>query len=390
LTSSPDVQQARRLARYNGAMGMKLVLDGRKLTDFGIGTYLRALLRGLDKRADLDLTVLTRSGHEDRVATLAPSARIITTSAAGYGLAEHLQLPAALWRERVDLVHFPHYVVPRLVGKPTVVTIHDLIQLFYPPENQPHLARLYLRLMVGSALRRARRVITVSRSSRRDLVNLFSADRQRMVVVANGVDPSLAERPEKEALEKLKTRHGLRSPLILVVANDKPHKNLDLVLRAYHLAVREHRIPGQLVFLGGADAKSRLRVRAERLGLGDRVRLLGKVPRDDLHTLYHVAAALLHVSLYEGFGLPVLEAMCAGLPVVTSNLGAMRELGEGAARLVNPLEVDEVAEALERVLVDDPLRRRMIDAGRKKADTMGWDRTVEETVAVYRLALGEV
>jgi len=378
------------LARYNGRMKMRLVLDGRKLADFGIGTYLRALLRGLDKRADLDLTVLTRSGHEERVATLAPSARIIPTSAAGYGLAEHVQLPAALWRERVDLVHFPHYVVPRLVGKPTVVTIHDLIQLFYPPENRPHLARLYLRLMVGSALRRARRVITVSRSSRRDLVNLFSADRQRMVVVANGVDPSLAERPEKETLEKLKARHGLRSPLILVVANDKPHKNLDLVLRAYHLAVREHRIPGQLVFLGGADAKSRLRVRAERLGLGDRVRLLGRVPRDDLHTLYHVAAALLHVSLYEGFGLPVLEAMCAGLPVVTSNLGAMRELGEGAARLVNPLEVDEVAEALERVLVDDPLRRRMIDAGRKKADAMGWDRTVEETVAVYRLALGEV
>jgi len=371
-------------------MKMRLVLDGRKLTDFGIGTYLRALLRGLDKRADLDLTVLARSGHEERVAALSPGARIITTSAAGYGIAEHVQLPAALWRERVDLVHFPHYVVPRMVGKPTVVTIHDLIQLFYPPENRPHLARLYLRLMVGSALRRARRVITVSRSSRRDLVNLFSADRQRMVVVANGVDPSLAERPEKETLEKLKARHGLRSPLILVVANDKPHKNLDLVLRAYHLAVREHRIPGQLVFLGGADAKSRLRVRAERLGLGDRVRLLGKVPRDDLHTLYHVAAALLHVSLYEGFGLPVLEAMCAGLPVVTSNLGAMRELGEGAARLVNPLEVDEVAEALERVLVDDPLRRRMIDAGRKKADTMGWDRTVEETVAVYRLALGEV
>ena len=371
-------------------MGMRLVLDGRKLTDFGIGTYLRALLRGLDERPDVDLTVLTHSGHEERVATLAPSASIITTSARGYGLGEHLQLPAALWRERVDLVHFPHYVAPRLVPKPTVVTIHDLIQLFYPPENRPHLARLYLRMMIGSSLRRARRVITVSRSSRRDLVNLFSADPQRMTVVANGVDPVLAKRPEKEVLEKLKAHHGLRSPLILVVANDKPHKNLDLVLRAYHLAVREHRIPGQLVFLGGADAQSRLRARSERLGLGDRVRLLGRVPRGDLHALYHVAAVLLHVSLYEGFGLPILEAMCAGLPVVTSNLGAMREIGEGAARLVNPLEVDEVAEALERVLVDDPLRRRMIDAGRKKADTMGWDRTVEETVAVYRLALGEV
>lgn len=200
----------------------------------------------------------------------------------------------------------------------------------------------------------------------------------------------MAERPAREDLEHLKAHYGLRSPVVLVVANDKPHKNLDLVLRAYHLAVRMHRVPGQLVFLGGADAESRLRTRAERLGLGDRVRMLGRVPRAHLHALYHMAAVLLHVSLYEGFGLPVLEAMCVGLPVVTSNLGAMRELGEGSARLVNPLEVDEVAEALEKVLVDDALRRRMIDAGRRRAESLSWERTVDETVAVYRLALGEV
>jgi len=371
-------------------VGIRLALDGRKLTDFGIGTYLRFLLRGLDARPDIELTVLTRSGHEERVAALAPGARVIIASARGYGVSEHLQVPAALWRERLDLVHFPHYVAPRFVPLPVVVTVHDLIQLFYPPRHRPQLARLYLRLMMGAALRRARRVITVSRASRRDLINLFAADPERLVVVANGVDPGLAERPAKEELEALKAHYGLRSPLVLVVANDKPHKNLDVVLRAYNLAVRRHRIPGQLVFLGGADAEGRLGVRARRLGLGDRVRLLGRVPRAHLHALYHVAAVQLQVSLYEGFGLPVLEAMGAGLPVITSNLGAMRELGEGAARLVNPLEVDEVAAALERVLVDDPLRQRMIEAGRKRAESMSWQRTVEETVAVYRLALGEV
>jgi glycosyltransferase involved in cell wall biosynthesis len=271
-----------------------------------------------------------------------------------------------------------------------VVTVHDLIQLFYPPRGRHQLARFYLRLVLGSALRRSRRVISVSRSSRRDLVNLFGADPRRLVVVPNGVDPGLAERPDKETLDEIKSRFGLRSPLVVVVANDKPHKNLDLVLRAYHLAVRQHRIPGQLVFLGGADKESRLQVRAERYGLGDRVRLLGRVTRQDLYALYHVAAVQLHVSLYEGFGLPILEAMCAGVPVITSNLGAMRELGEGAARLVNPLEVDEIAAAIERVLVDDPLRRRMVEAGRRRAESLSWDRTVKETVAVYRLALGEV
>ncbi len=374
---------------YNGAVGIRLAIDGRKLTDFGIGTYLRNLLRGLDARPDISLTVLARSGHEERVAEIAPGARVIPVSARGYGISEHVEVPVALWRERLDLVHFPHYVVPRLVPCPAVVTVHDMIQLFYPPQRSPQLARLYLRLVLGGALRRAQRVITVSRASRRDLINLFGADPQRLVVVANGVDSRFSQRPPADQLESVKAHYGLRSPLVLVVANDKPHKNLDLVLRAYHLAVRRHRIPGQLVFLGGAEAEGRLGERARRLGLGDRVRLLGRVPRDHLHALYHVAAVQLQVSLYEGFGLPILEAMAAGLPVITSNLGAMRELGEGAARLVNPLEVDEVAAALEKVLVDDPLRQRMIEAGRKRAENMSWQRTVEETTAVYRLALGE-
>jgi glycosyltransferase involved in cell wall biosynthesis len=175
----------------------------------------------------------------------------------------------------------------------------------------------------------------------------------------------------------------------MIVANDKPHKNLDVTIRAYHLAVRRHRIPGQLVFVGGVEPSSRLAARAARLGLTDRVRFLGRVPQSHLRALYHVAAVLLHISLYEGFGLPVLEAMAAGLPVVTSNVGAMRELGEDAARLVSPLDVDEIAAAIEQVLVDDPLRQRMVEAGRKKAERMTWGRTVDKTVEVYRQALGE-
>ncbi|MEJ2581678.1 MAG: glycosyltransferase family 1 protein, partial [Acidobacteriota bacterium] len=313
-------------------MALRLALDARKLNDFGIGTYIRALLRGLEARPDLELTVLARTGHEERIAGLAPGARVVATSARGYSFAEHVQVPAILWREQVDLVHFPHYVAPHLFPRPMVVTIHDLIQLFYPPKGRAQLARIYLRLMIGSSLRRAKRVITVSRTSRRDLINLFAADPQRLMVVANGVDPGIAQRPAKEDLDHLRAHYGLRSPLILVVANDKPHKNLDMVLRAYHLAVREHRIPGQLVFLGGASEGCRLAVRAERLGLGDRVRFLGRVPQAHLCALYHVSAVLMHISLYEGFGLPVLEAMCAGLPVITSNLGAMRELGDGAAK----------------------------------------------------------
>jgi glycosyltransferase involved in cell wall biosynthesis len=367
---------------------MRLAIDARKLTDFGIGTYLCNLLSGLEERRGVDLSIVIRPGHESRVNELAPSARVLTSSAAGYTVAEHLQMPATLWRERVDLVHIPHYVVPAISPRPVVTTVHDVIQLFYPPEDHTSIALFYLRLMLRSALRRSRMVITVSRTSRRDLIDLFSADPARLMVVANGVDPELAARPSTSEVEALKEFYGLQAPLVLVVANDKPHKNLEMVLRTYHLAVRRHRIPGQLVFVGGVEPSSRLAARAARLGLTDRVRFLGRVPQTHLRALYHVAAVLLHISLYEGFGLPVLEAMGAGLPVVTSNVGAMRELGEDAARLVNPLDVDEVASAVEQVLVDDPLRQRMVEAGRRRAERLTWERTVDKTVEVYRRALG--
>ena len=369
-------------------MQIRLALDARKLTDYGIGTYISQLLRGLSTRSEISLTVLARSSHEERVAQLAPDARLVAVSARGYSRAEHLQLPAALVRERVDLVHVPHYVVPFVMSRPVVVTVHDVIQLFYPPQHRRQLSLRYLRAMMRSTLRRARRVITVSRTSRRDLVKLFGADPQRMVVVPNGVDERLAERPSQEEMDAIKARYRLRPPLVLVVSNDKPHKNLDVVLRAFHLACREHGLPGQLVFVGGPDADHALAHRARRLGLEDRVRCLGRVPLETLYRLYHTSAVLLHVALYEGFGLPVLEAMRAGLPVVTSNLGAMREVGEGAARLVNPLDVSEVAAALERVLVDDPLRRRMTEAGRRRAGALTWERAVDGTVSAYRQALG--
>ncbi len=367
---------------------MNLAVDARKLTDFGIGTYVGQLLRGLAPREDVKLTVLARAGHEERIASLAPGSRIIPVTAKEYSVAEHITIPALLWGARIDLVHIPHFVVPFGLRRPVVATIHDVIQLFYPPKGRTQLGILYLRAVMGATLRRARRVITVSRTSRRDLVRILGADPSRLDVVPNGVDSGLGSRPPADDLEEIKTRFKLRPPLVLVVANDKPHKNLDTVLRAYHLAIRTHGIPGQLVFVGGVNPDSRLARRAQGLGLEDRVRFVGRVAGQDLHGLYHTASVLLHTALYEGFGLPVLEAMLAGLPVITSNVGAMQELGEGVARLVNPLDVNEMARVLEEVMVDDPLRLRMVEAGRRRASRLTWEKMVEGTMEVYRTALG--
>jgi hypothetical protein len=188
---------------------MRLALDARKLTDFGIGTYITQLVRGLAARPDVELTLVLRAGHEERAASLAPAARLLPVAAAGYSLAEHVRVPAALWGSKVDLVHVPHYVVPMLLRQPVVTTVHDVIQLFYPPARHPHLALLYLRTALRSTLRRSRLVITVSRASRRDLIRLFAADPQRVVVVPNGADDRLAIRPPTEEIEALKRQYQL-------------------------------------------------------------------------------------------------------------------------------------------------------------------------------------
>jgi len=366
---------------------LSIGIDARKLTDYGIGTYVGNLLKGFSLRPDVSLTVLAKAGHEDRVAGLAPDAKVISVSAREYSIAEHYRVPAVLWREKVEIFHVPHYVVPFALRRPVVATVHDVIQLYYPPQRRTHLALTYLRLVMGATLRRASRVITGSLSSRSDLVKVFGADASRVEVVANGVDPELAHRPPPEELEELKDRMGLRPPLILVVANDKPHKNLDTVLRAYHLGVRTHGYPGQLVFVGGVQPDGRLARKAAGLGIDERIRFVGRVSGADLARLYHLSAVLLHIALYEGFGLPILEGMQAGLPVITSNVGAMQELGEGVARLVNPLDVQEIAHVIERVLVDDPLRRRMVESGKVRAGKMSWGKTVDGTMAVYRKVL---
>lgn len=371
-------------------MALRVGIDARKLTDFGIGTYLEGLVSALAARRDLRLFLLVREGHVERARELAPGAWVREVGASGYSAREMIEVGLALRGQRLDVVHFPHYVVPLAPPAPVVVTVHDVIQLLYPPRERRHRALLYLRFMMRRALRRSRRVITVSRASRNDLVALFGGRRERIEVIPNGVGPGFFERPPQETLDAVKARYGLRPPLALVVGNDKPHKNVETALRAFHRAVRVHGLPGQLVVVGGFQPQGRLAAKAARLGLGRRVVFTGRVPGEDLLALYHLSAVLLHVALYEGFGLPILEAMAAGLPVITSNVGAMRELGEGCARLVEPLDIFAIAEALERVLVDDPLRRRMIEAGRRKASELTWAAAGEATAAAYRRAVGEV
>jgi glycosyltransferase involved in cell wall biosynthesis len=228
-------------------------------------------------------------------------------------------------------------VLPAHLPCPAVVTIHDIIHLLFPQFLKNRLALVYARLMIGRSLRLGKRIITVSESTRDDLQDFFGVDGRDARVIYNGVDDVFRRAlPADELQAKL---HGfrLRRPYLLFVGNPKPHKNVENILRAYARALELAPGDTTLACVGDRDGESaRLRYLCRTLGIAERVAFLGHVADDDLPALYQGALGFLYPSLYEGFGLPVVEAMASGVPVITSSSSALQEVASGSADLVNP------------------------------------------------------
>jgi glycosyltransferase involved in cell wall biosynthesis len=241
--------------------------------------------------------------------------------------------------------------------------------------------------MIGHAARRADRVITVSEQTRRDLLRFFPVAPEKVETVYNGVEPVFFTSMSAEERDARLQRLGLEPGYLLFVANPKPHKNLERVLRA--LARAAAGVSGLLVCAGDPGPPSRpFRRLAAELGVGERVRFLGRVTPDELRALYQGARLLLFPSLYEGFGLPLVEAMASGTPVLTSNDGALAEIAGDAAELVDPRDVAAIAAGLIRGL--DPQRAAELSArGHERARSFDWRRSAASTLATYRRVLGE-
>jgi alpha-1,3-rhamnosyl/mannosyltransferase len=339
---------------------MRIGIDARKIADFGIGTYIRGLL-----------SELPSVGGDDTYVALAP-ARLAHLIPAGiehaevdaphYSLQELAVVARAARRARLDLLHAPHYVTP-LTRIPTIVTIHDLIHLRHPNL----LKRAYARRMLKRAVHGSRRVLTVSETVKREIVAAFRCDPGHVVVTPNGADERF--RPEG-------VRHG--GKYLLYVGNDKPHKNVDRIVAAYELAqwrdtARAATLPARAgLILIGAEFE-RFRRRAT---------LAGFVGDDELAAFYRGAMALVMASSEEGFGLPALEAMACGTPVITSNAPALVELTGDAALHVEP-NIGALSEAMIRAANDDELRAALSARGMERARSFTWKRCAEITRAAY-------
>ncbi len=288
----------------------------------------------------------------------------------------------------MDLFHATEHLLPRLSSVRTVFTLHDLIFLFHPETHKP-LNRWFLTLMMPRFLRAADAVIAVSECTRRDAVRAYGIPEEKITVIYEGVSPRF--RPASpEAIQAVRAKYRLPERFILYVGTIEPRKNLTALLEAYAaLQSRNTQHAARLVIVGkkGWLYEGFFR-RLRELGLEERVYFTGYVPDEDLPALYSAADLFVFPSLYEGFGLPVLEAMACGVPVVCSNTSSLPEVAGDAALLADPTDIRALAAAMERALTDEALRASLRARGLERARQFTWEEAAKRTVEVYHQVLG--
>jgi glycosyltransferase involved in cell wall biosynthesis len=367
---------------------VRIAIDARKLHDFGIGTYVRNLVRGLARLDQGDTYILLcRPADVDFVRALGPNVEALIELAGNYSFREQFSVPLALRRARADVFHAPHYVAPPLTMCPFVVTIHDCIHLRFPQYLPNRAAYYYARAMMAMAARRARIVLTVSQASKDDILRYLGIPASKVEVVYNGIDEHLAAAPSAADVARVRERFLLTSPFILYAGNIKPHKNVDRLIEAFSILRRRGVSDVKLLIIGDDISRyPNLRRLVHRFQLHQQVRFLGFVPDATLAVLYRLASVFVFPSLSEGFGLPPLEAMAAGAPVITSNVSSLPEVVGDAAVLIDPMDAGAIAEAMSRVLSDAALRADLVRRGHERVKAFSWARSVARTRELYAIA----
>ncbi|MBC7236589.1 MAG: glycosyltransferase family 4 protein [Chloroflexi bacterium] len=301
---------------------------------------------------------------------------------------EQLCQPIAARRAGLHLLHAPVYVGPLLGKCPLVITVHDLSFFRYPHLFRPF-NRRYLQHFACWSASRARRIIAVSQSTARDVIEWLRVPEEKVVVVPNGVDEEMRPRAEAE-LELFRLGHGLPPKMILFLGTLEPRKNIPTLLAAYAELRRRGYVEHTLILAGARGwYYEEIDRTIERLCLGDKVRFVGYVPTEELSLWYSAADLFVYPALYEGFGLPPLEAMACGTPVVVSNVSSLPEVVGEAGLTADPRDPHALAEAMARALVDSALRARLRQDGLARAATYSWRVTAERTAQVYHQTLDE-
>lgn len=301
---------------------------------------------------------------------------------------EHVLLPKACARERIDLLHCPKSAIPFFSPCPVVVTLHDLIPVKHP-ELEKWAAHLYWRLHIPWAARRSAFVITISQWAKQEIIAEYRVPEDRLGVIMQSFDPAMLLPRDPESGREIRQKYGLIDGYILYVGTIQPRKNLLSLIEAYErLKLQLKDVPKMVIVGRKGWLYESLFARISELGLSTDIIFTGFVPDEELPFLFDGAALFAYLSLLEGFGRPPLEAMACGVPVVASNSTAIPEVVGDAGITVSPTDIDGIAMALKRILANEVLAGELRETGKKRAALFSWDRAARETLAVYKLVRG--
>jgi len=378
---------------------LKIVMDARRIRDFGVGSYIRNLVHAL-ARVDRENEYVLVTGPDgvEELAGLPESFTVVIRRRPDTSSVDQISFPLLLRQFSADLFHIPLNAVAWFMPRPYVVTIHDMSSLLFPlsSSRRPLLGPYQFR----RGLLRAARVIAVSGATRRDVENILGVPTERIRQVYEAPDPRFLSDSEAECeavkaeRQRVLERYQVNYPYVLYAGPIRPQKNVPRLVEAFAVLrgdLENHPLYKdlRLIIIGDEIARypavrhSVIRTRVEHV-----VRFLGFLPLETLRVFYQSAAVFAFPSLYEGFGLPPLEAMACGTPVVTSNVSSLPEVVGDAAVLVNPENVFDIARGLREALLNEPLRRELIRRGRQRVRRFSWEATAREVLRIYQEAVG--
>jgi glycosyltransferase involved in cell wall biosynthesis len=376
---------------------VKVAIDIRRITEFGVGTYTRNIVRALARLDHANQFFLI--GSPQKVAEIGPlpaNFKGVPVLAPDSTLKGYFECRSVIKRLRCDLVHIPHlFWVPRNLPCPYVMTVHDVLEHMYGAHDRSGVRRSLHFHLTRHVLRAAGRILAVSQFTKNEIEKLFGIPSRHIEVVYNAIDERFLRGHASEAERQLLAeRYLVTYPFLLYAGRISPHKNLVRIIEAFSALKaeleKESKYPDlKLIIIG--DELSRnpdLRRTVIRSGVQNDVRFMGFVPIEMLRVFYDAAKIFVFPSLYEGFGLPPLEAMAHGTPVVTSNTSSLPEVVGNAAVLVNPENVFEIMRALHRVLLDQAVRDRARQRGYEQVKKFSWDASAQRILQIYQEVAG--
>jgi glycosyltransferase involved in cell wall biosynthesis len=371
---------------------MRIAIDIRKINEFGVGTYIWNLVRNiaaLDTRNEYLLLGTSRHLHE--LGPLPANFKQLYQPEGNSFLTNHWKVPALLRRNQVDIFHVPHHEAPLFPGCKLVVTIHDCVHLLFPQEDESQFKKHKSYLRTKRIVERSKHILAVSNSTKADLNHIFETPEWKVSVVHNALDERFVFNHSVDERKQVLERYQLNDPFILYSGKIRPHKNIHRLIEAFavlksELAEDEHYKNLKLIIIGDELSKHQyLRLTVIRSGVQQDVRFFGFVPYPILRVFYQSAALFAFPSLYEGFGLPPLEAMANRTAVIASNSSSLPEVLDDAAVLVNPENVFDIARGMKSILLDDALRKKLIEKGIEQVKKFSWKIAAQKVIETYEL-----